>query len=146
MKSVWDAFLYESKSPLFFFNRDFMEYHEDRFEDHSLLFYDGPDLVGLLPATLSGTTLTSHGGLSYGGLILSQRVRFTTVESIFVSLVQYATTQKLDRLIYKAIPYIFHLLPSQAWHPLKPFYQLLSYRADQGQFVNTSRASQGQSG
>ena len=38
-KKVWNEFLKNSKNGIFMFNRDFMEYHKDRFTDNSLLFF-----------------------------------------------------------------------------------------------------------
>ncbi|MGB9979538.1 hypothetical protein [Methanobacterium sp.] len=37
-KERWDNFVKNSKNGVFFSLRDYMEYHADRFEDHSLLF------------------------------------------------------------------------------------------------------------
>ncbi len=37
-KELWDNFVKNSKNGVFFFLRDYMEYHADRFEDHSLIF------------------------------------------------------------------------------------------------------------
>ena len=38
MKAEWDAFVKTSKNGTFLFMRDYMEYHNDRFIDYSLLF------------------------------------------------------------------------------------------------------------
>ena len=35
----WNAFVAESKNGTFLFNRGYMDYHADRFVDHSLMFY-----------------------------------------------------------------------------------------------------------
>ena len=40
LKQVWNEFLYNSRTPMFMFDRNFMEYHSDRFIDYSLLFYE----------------------------------------------------------------------------------------------------------
>lgn len=38
--ATWDQFVRESRNGTFLFQRPFMEYHKDRFEDASLLFLD----------------------------------------------------------------------------------------------------------
>ena len=38
-KAAWDAFVAQSKNGTFLFFRDYMDYHRDRFDDHSLMFY-----------------------------------------------------------------------------------------------------------
>ena len=35
---IWNKFIAKSKNGLFMFNRNFMDYHKDKFKDHSLLF------------------------------------------------------------------------------------------------------------
>ena len=50
-KPIWDAFVRASKNGTFLFERDYMDYHRDRFFDHSLMFLDDKGrLVALLPA------------------------------------------------------------------------------------------------
>src|SRR5207342_1368532 len=68
-KAEWDAFVRRAKNGLFLFFRDYMDYHADRFEDSSLMFYEGDRLFALLPASLQGGVLSSHGGLTFGGVV-----------------------------------------------------------------------------
>ena len=35
----WNTFVAASKNGTFLFNRCYMDYHSDRFKDHSLMFY-----------------------------------------------------------------------------------------------------------
>ena len=56
----WNQFVAESKNGVFLFDRRYMDYHADRFCDHSLMFYLGGRLLAVLPAHLSGDTLCSH--------------------------------------------------------------------------------------
>ena len=48
------------------FDRNYMDYHKDRFKDHSLLFYNDGKLIALLPMSEHDEMLVSHGGLTYG--------------------------------------------------------------------------------
>lgn len=106
-KEVWDRFVAEAKTPLFMFKRDFMEYHADRFVDASIMFYEEDVLVAVMPASRKMNTLASHGGLTYGGLVLSQKVRAGTVLDCFDALKGFSAEHGFETLIYKAIPYIF---------------------------------------
>ena len=66
----WDEFVRGAKNGHFLFPRDYMDYHADRFPDASLMFYDESDrLIGLLPATACDGVLSTHSGLSFGGVI-----------------------------------------------------------------------------
>lgn len=37
-KSIWDKYVDKARNATFLFHRDYMDYHADRFRDHSLLF------------------------------------------------------------------------------------------------------------
>ena len=69
----WNAFVERSRQGTFLFNRGYMDYHSDRFDDFSLMAYDRGVLKGVLPANRVGNVLYSHQGLTYGGWILPQR-------------------------------------------------------------------------
>ncbi|MCL1123896.1 GNAT family N-acetyltransferase [Shewanella surugensis] len=116
-KLSWDNFVKNSKTPLFFFQRDFLEYHSHKFEDYSLMFFIEDELVGVLPATIhrqeEGVELRSHGGLTYGGLIFQPRVRGVKIRLVMESMKNHCLSHQINSLIYKAMPYIFHELSSQ---------------------------------
>ncbi|MBN8836640.1 MAG: GNAT family N-acetyltransferase [Sphingobacteriia bacterium] len=107
-KDEWDCFISNSKNGLFIFFRDYMEYHEDRFEDYSLLFYKKNKLTGVLPATRKGTTLISHGGLTFGSLILDRDARAADTLKLFEELLTFLQKEGFTEIIYKSIPFIFH--------------------------------------
>lgn len=113
-RALWDAFVAKSKNGTFLFLRDYMDYHADRFVDHSLLFFDSHDrLLGVMPANEHERTLYSHQGLTYGGLVVGKDVTATQVLKMFDSLVEYLREQGLVRLIYKQVPVCYHLCPAQ---------------------------------
>jgi len=107
-KDAWDAFVATCRTPLFFFQRGYMDYHQDRFADGSLLFYEDEKLVALMPASLQGDKLVSHGGLTFGGLLLSPKIRAEGVLQCFESMTAFAKdVLGCATIIYKAIPHIF---------------------------------------
>jgi hypothetical protein len=107
-KELWDNFVKGSKNGVFFFLRDYMEYHSDRFEDHSLVFFKDGELVALLPANSSGDTLFSHAGLTFGGIITDQKMDVNLMLQIFDSLKEYLKERGFKKLLYKSIPHIYH--------------------------------------
>lgn len=112
-KKIWDDFVSKSKNGTFLIKRDYVEYHSDRFEDHSLLFYSKTKLVAILPANIKNDeNLISHEGLTYGGLVMSAYTKVTHVLAIFESLKQYMKANGIARLIYKKTPYIYCKYPS----------------------------------
>lgn len=113
-KDMWNSFVKNAKNTHFFFNRDYMEYHSDRFEDFSLLVFDNKDkLVALFPANIKNDIVYSHQGLTFGGLLLNDGIHTETVLEIFEKLIYFLKTQKVKKLIYKCIPYIYHKKPAE---------------------------------
>jgi hypothetical protein len=112
-QSGWDEFVRTSKNATFLLLRGFMDYHRDRFCDHSLLFFHGDELVALLPANLRGDTLESHGGLTYGGVLSTQRMRTVPMLEVFETLMQHCHEHGVTTVVYKPIPHIYHALPAE---------------------------------
>ena len=111
-KGLWDNFVSFSKNGNFLFHRDYMEYHSDRFRDHSLLFFKNNKLVGLLPANLDHHTLHSHAGLTFGGVISGYDMSQPLMLAIFDKLLEHCKNEDITQIIYKAIPHIYHSLPA----------------------------------
>jgi hypothetical protein len=111
-KKAWDCFVQEGKSSTFLFLRDYMEYHADRFTDCSMLFYRDNRLVGVLPANLSeDNSLISHGGLSYGGLVLARDSTLRDTLQIFQAFLEFACELNIKEIVYKRIPRFYGLVP-----------------------------------
>ena len=67
---LWDAFVKTSRNGTFLFERSYMDYHSDRFKDHSLMYYHKNRLIAVLPAVEERSegsdrvdVLSSHSGL-----------------------------------------------------------------------------------
>lgn len=111
----WDTFVAKSTNATFLLFREYMDYHADRFSDYSLMFYDDNDhLCALLPANIISDTLFSHQGLTYGGLIVTKKTLAGMVIECFTALKKYLCDNHFTKFLYKAIPYIYHQLPSDA--------------------------------
>ncbi|MEP4311012.1 MAG: hypothetical protein ABJ364_14815, partial [Lentilitoribacter sp.] len=114
-KDAWNDFVKNAKNGHFMFDRDYMEYHSDRFSDHSLMFFDEKNRVqALLPANVKEGVLYSHQGLTFGGLVISKKINSSLVLSIFQALIDYAvSTGFLNSVVYKRIPDFYTLYPAQ---------------------------------
>jgi hypothetical protein len=112
-KDIWNGFVREAKNGLFLFDRDYMEYHADRFRDHSLLFFKEDELMCVLPASEQEERMTAHGGLTYGGMVMGKRASAGFVLESMSQLVSYLEKGGFREFIYKAIPHIYHTLPAQ---------------------------------
>lgn len=128
--SLWNNFVKEAKNATFLFHRDFMEYHKDRFEDFSLLIFFNNKLSAILPANLKNNRLYSHEGLTYGGIVISEKLRSTVFFSIFKNLLIFLKNNGIEELYIKGFP---HFYTSQFSDEIKYLQFILSaeiYRKD----------------
>ncbi|MCR4773228.1 MAG: GNAT family N-acetyltransferase [Prevotella sp.] len=109
----WNEFVENSKNGTFLFNRNYMDYHRDRFNDYSLMFYLKGSLHAVLPANKQGDTLYSHQGLTYGGLILNSKAKAGTTLTLFQEMNEYLKTRDFKHIIYKPTPWIYHSIPAE---------------------------------
>lgn len=89
-----------------------MEYHQDRFDDYSLLIYKKETLIALLPANRVADTVYSHQGLTYGGLLFTQKLKFSAVLSIFKTVLEFLEKENCKILTLKLLPSIYTLVPN----------------------------------
>lgn len=109
----WNRFVTQSKNGTFLFDRSFMDYHADRFTDSSLMVYRQNALYALLPANIRGDVLVSHGGLTYGGLVMSDRCTAKGVQETFAAINAFLRTISVRKVVYKAVPWIYHQQPAE---------------------------------
>jgi len=109
----WNQFVAESKNGTFLLDRRYMDYHSDRFHDHSLMVFRRGKLYALLPSNVDGDTFFSHQGLTYGGLIMNEKATAADVIQVFKSLNDLLRSEGLRRVVYKPTPWIYHQQPSE---------------------------------
>ena len=104
----WNDFVIKNKIH-FFFLRSYMDYHKDRFEDHSLILRDNNKIISIFPANKKDNKLISHGGLTFGGVYFSNEANtsvFSWIENI-QRLKTYAQENNFGQIIYKPLPHIY---------------------------------------
>lgn len=111
-KILWDEFVASTKNATFLFYRDFMEYHKDRFVDHSLLCFNNGKLVAILPANINKNIVYSHQGLTYGGVVIQAKTKFEEYVLIFESILKFLEDNKVYQLFIKELPQIYCEGPS----------------------------------
>lgn len=109
-KQNWDNFVLNSRNSTFLFHRDFMDYHADRFEDHSVVIYDEKEnLVACFPANEKEGVIYAHQGLTYGGLVQRPDDKLQVTLEIWQALLNYYNKLGFQELFYKHIPNFFNL-------------------------------------
>ena len=116
LKAIWNDAIGQARNATFLFHRDFMDYHRDRFEDCSLLFVSSKGkTLAALPANINreAQRIDSHGGLTYGGLLLTKGVHLTEVKEMLNQLAEIYLEMGAKTLRYKPIPHIYHSYPTE---------------------------------
>ena len=98
---LWDAYVERARNATFLFKRAYMDYHADRFNDSSLLFFRDGRLFALLPAHRVNNTLYSHRGLTYGGLLMDNRVTAAATCRLFEALNEWLRQRGFNKVVYK---------------------------------------------
>lgn len=126
----WNAFIGQAKNATFLFHRDFMEYHKDRFEDFSLMVFEGKKLVAVLPANKVGNELYSHQGLSYGTIVIQNNVRIKEYLGIVRELMFYLSEVNIEFVYLKLPPKIYNKVLADELDYVSFLLQAEVYRSD----------------
>ncbi len=110
---TWNSYVAKARNATFLFYREYMDYHSDRFYDHSLLFFMGSRLHSVMPAHAVGEIFCSHRGLTYGGLLMDDDVTTADVLVLFGELNEYLRRQGFRKVLYRAIPWVYHRQPAE---------------------------------
>lgn len=128
-KKHWDSFVKANLAP-FLFYRDYMEYHQHKFSDCSLMVFEGDELIALFPANLDGMCLRSHSGLTYGGLVTSNLIKTSKSLKIFSSIFDFARENNIREIVYKCVPNFYkNLLNESELYSIYRFGGKLTSRA-----------------
>ena len=108
----WNDFVIKSNNGTLFHNRNFLEYHLDRkFIDHSLLFFEDKILIGIIPAAQmkkkNAKVFFSHPGASYGGLVLSENLKFKTINKLINLLIDYCSKSGFINIVLINTPSLY---------------------------------------
>jgi len=116
-KRTWDAFVWKSNNGTLFHTRRFLSYHSPgRFDDHSLLFFEGNRLLAVFPAARvlrdEAAVLSSHAGASFGGFVYSEALSIRDAFDLVEALIAYAQAESFQRIEMTLPPFVYHDRPS----------------------------------
>lgn len=84
-----------------------MDYHNDRFQDASLMIYNGEQLIACIPGNQVNRQFYSHQGLTYGGFIFIKHINDELLESVLHKTVAYLQQHYL-RIEWRWQPEIYN--------------------------------------
>ena len=104
-KSRWNEFNKLARNGNFLFDRNYMDYHSDRFMDHSILLLDEKErIVACFPANEVEERIFSHQGLTYGGLIQKKDQKIEVTLTLWDCILKYYKNLGYNEIIYKHFP------------------------------------------
>lgn len=110
----WNEFVSKSKNATFLHDRKYMDYHSDRFDDHSLLIYDdNGSLIAIFPANQVNDEIHSHQGLTFGGILTDIRMTTPLMLTVFDTMLSHFKQENFKKVFYKTIPHIYHQVPAE---------------------------------
>lgn len=117
---AWDAIVRAARQRHFFFESAYIDYHADRFTDASLVVLSKGRAIAALPASRHGDEIRSHGGLTFGGLLVDESVGAErALEAVGAVLTHWREAGVTD-VVVKPAPHIYHLAPAEeelfAWY------------------------------
>jgi hypothetical protein len=112
-RETWDELARSARQRSFLFERAYMEYHADRFEDASLLLLRKGRAVALLPASRDGDRVVSHGGLTFGGLLSTPELTAVQAVEALETAAAHHAGAGARTLVVKPVPHIYHAVPAE---------------------------------
>jgi hypothetical protein len=112
-RDAWDELVRSARARHFQFERGYMEYHADRFEDASLIVTSAGRPVALLPANRRGDEVVSHAGLTFGGLLSGPGLTIGQSVAVVGAVADALRADGVRRLTYKAVPHVYHVSPAE---------------------------------
>lgn len=113
---AWDTFCMAAHQATFLHSQRFLSYHGERFQDRSLIVMEGGRWVGVFPAAVQPgdeSCVVSHPGITYGGLLHKGGLNGEKQVTALSMICRHYAEQGYTRLVYKAVPWFYHLTPAQ---------------------------------
>lgn len=136
-KEVWDDIVKHSYIDSFIIQRDFIEYHGNRFEDYSLLIFDKKNLSAIFPANKIDHTVCSHQGITYGGLFTKKQISYNRRLIYFNAINMYLRKHGIHKVILKTPPFFYSSNLEQPYVPIMHHNQVTPIHCDAGSFIFT---------
>ena len=105
--TTWNHFIDSSLNGTFLFNRNFLDYHKNRFQDFSLMVFEGDELISCVPGSSEDDSWFSHKGLTYGGIIIDRSLNVIELGNIVESISEYLQINGFRNASFKLVPSIF---------------------------------------
>lgn len=111
---AWDSFITdEAANSTFIHLRSYMDYHADRFDDFSLIATDSSGkIIAVLPAVKQDDSVSSHPGLTFGGLLTGKRLHHRDIDATLTAIISFLREKGVKKLTVTQPPFIYQSRPT----------------------------------
>lgn len=116
VEDLWEQLCLGSVNGTFLHSRRFLSYHGGRFKDSSFIVLNKGKPVGLIAAAESPgdpSTVISHPGLTYGGIVHNGNLNPALIAETFVRSAEVLLNRGVHFLVYKPIPFMYQQVPTE---------------------------------
>ena len=113
LQAIWDSIVRSARANHFMFERSYMDYHQARFVDCSWIVSGNNGPIAVLPASINGNELVSHGGLTFGGFLSNSEFTQARAIDALDALLDSLRPLGVQRLVYKPLPHHYHQSPAE---------------------------------
>ncbi len=103
----WENLLYRCKNPAFVLSRKFISYHEDKFEDFSIVIYTDNILIAAIPACKIKKVWHAHPGLPFADIMICDMFHWVKIRDILNLLKHFLLNEGFEHAIFKIMPDIY---------------------------------------
>lgn len=104
----WNQFVGNANNATFLFYREYMEYHQDRFQDFSLMIFQDEKLIAVFPANVLQNKIYSHSGLSYGGIVVKETLTISKHIEITKQILKFYHHIGIKEIEIKLLPTFYY--------------------------------------
>lgn len=114
LRDGWDELVADARNGLFLFDRSYMDYHADRFDDMSAIAFVNGAPAALLPASFDRDSglVTSHRGLTFGGVVVKRGLRGDVVVRVVDAMLDALRSWGARELEVRLLPSFLASYPS----------------------------------
>lgn len=111
---AWTEVLCHARNGIFQFDRNYIEYHGDRFEDMSAVAYVDGRPAAVMPAAFDPVLrkVVSHPGLTFGGAVLARNLRGDAALAVVDALLDAFRDWGATSCLVKMLPHALASYPS----------------------------------
>jgi hypothetical protein len=105
---AWDRIVRAATPTHFMFERAYLDYHGDRFEDASLIVVKGNAVQAVIPAAQIGDRIVSHPGLTFGTVIGAGPPGMGSMLAMLTAARDHFADQGASEWEVRPLPSIYH--------------------------------------